>query len=230
MALAFTAIAGQYLGADSTSYATTSGTPTTDALQLLAVHWSTATLIPVSPSVSGVGLTWTEVGGISYRTNLAVNYRTALFAAQGAPSGSGALTISFGAEVVTSLSYSWVEVTGCDTSDPIVQHVTNQGGTTLMELALNAAFVDATNNGAYAAFGHRVNTSATPEAGFTEYHDVTGSTPIGGLTVVARTGEDLSPSSTAATATEWGGIAIEIAVPGASSAPVRRRMALLGVG
>lgn len=64
------------------------------------------------PTLSGAGLTWTQVGTVLQGTNL----RLTLFRAEGTGGSNGALTINHGGQTQIGCSWSIDEVTGCKTT------------------------------------------------------------------------------------------------------------------
>lgn len=166
-----------------TSFATASISPTSGRMVYIAIeNIRTGGGGPDVPSsVTGNGLTWTQVNTIGNASadNLSV-YR----ALASSPS-SGAISISFG----TSQAYcSWavVEVDGADTggtngSNSVVQSVTAENLSATSLTATLSAFSDV-GNGALAFHSWVVGgvsfATASPDTGWTEIHD-TGNTDAG---------------------------------------------------
>lgn len=97
----------QGTGGSSTSYNTASVTPTGNALLVLHVSYGiTATAVAPS-SISGLGLTWVLVESVNIPNN---NVGSALYRAQGASPGSGAITIAFAA-APSNLTYRLFQAT-----------------------------------------------------------------------------------------------------------------------
>lgn len=220
---------GAYSGTDATSYATASGTPAANKLQLLAVHSSQDTTDPASPTCTQASLTFALIDTHLWRSGQASNYRVSLYRALTASPAAGAVTIDFGGTTQTSCAWSWAEVDedvdlgGSNGSGAIVQSQiasTGVGGTALALSAPLNAFTDPLRNLVYACWGHRIsNGSVTPKTGWSELHDFSGSTPLGGLETQWNTGEDLTPGGTLSAAALWGGVGIEIRLAAIPAAP-----------
>jgi hypothetical protein len=98
---------------DGTSIATSSVTPTGDALILAAVVSRIASgENPVVPTASGNGLTWVVVRTAAFGDLT----RLTLFRAMGASPSAGAITFDFGSETQTDFAWSVAEYTDVDTS------------------------------------------------------------------------------------------------------------------
>lgn len=143
---------------------TASVTPTANRLQLLAVA---SFGIGAVPTVTGCGLTWTQVASTA-----ASGTTITLFKALGASPTTGALTISFGGTLQTSVAWSLSEYSGVSTTAPVQQSATNvdTGSTSTLTVTLSA--FNNVSNATYGCIAQRVNTTAvTPGSGFTEIHE-----------------------------------------------------------
>ena len=155
---------------DATSFATASITPSANKLVLAAV-FAAKTGGSVTPTLSGNGLTWVQVGTDTVSTGV---YRTTVFRAMGASPSAGAVTIDFGAD--TQVRCGWIiseftniNTSGTNGSGAIVQSVTNTTTTGNSLIVTLAAFGDA-NNATFGGFGivSDTPTTVTPGTGFTE--------------------------------------------------------------
>lgn len=171
MAIAFTNIRTEASGSGLTSYTTSSGTFTTNALQLLLVGSQVAAGTVNTPTVTGGGLTWEVVA-----TALTSNQRRAtLFRAMGTGS-SGALTIDFAGQSQVRAGWSWSEATDVDTSGTngsgaIVQSATGVvDGTTTTGVTVTLGAFSSANNATYGCirFGTITAGTLTAGSGFTE--------------------------------------------------------------
>jgi len=209
-------------GTDGASF-TTTGTlnPVANKLYLAVVTNSKTTpAIPDPVSLTGGGLTWTQVAS-STHTALRLTVFRALSASPGA---AATLTASAqGGVSQTGWTIIVVELDGIDTSGvngagAIVQSVAGDGGSALGGSLTLAAFGDPTNNAAFAAWEHQAAEATTPEAGWTELADITRTTPSRGAETEWRTGQDTTPTASWATSADWVGVAVEIkAAPGTAT-------------
>lgn len=96
-------------GAAATSFATASISPTAGKLVVIAVYNRKSTGTPATPTVSGAGLTWTQV---VTQVHAAGNSRFTIFRAMGASPSAGVLTIDFGGETQQMCHWDIVQWTG----------------------------------------------------------------------------------------------------------------------
>jgi hypothetical protein len=228
-AIAFTHLETTGSTTDATSFTTGSVTPTADRLQLLAVvntKSSTATL----PTVSGDGLTWVQVATCTYDSSTAK--RLTLFRALGASPSTGSLTIDFGGTTQTGIGWSWVEVSGTDTSGTngsgaIVQAVCGTEATTATPSVTLSAFGNAAN-ATYGAFGIGTNPTCTAGTGFTKAGSFSHTTPASAICSEYQTANDTSVDLTWSASNTGLGIGVEI--KDATATGGTKRQMLLGVG
>lgn len=218
----------------NSSSTTASITPASNKLQLLAISSRTnISTDPNAPTVTGCGLTWVQIATIVYDTTSASRRRLTLFRAMGSSPSSGALTIDFGGQNQTHVTWVADEITGMDTSGTdgsgaIVQSATNKDevGTTTFTVTLGA--FSGSGNATYGAYGEIDATiTITPGSGFTELAKATDG---GAGNVVTETefknSNDTSVDWTLSGTALPGGIAIEIK---AAAAPARANfLTLLG--
>lgn len=192
----------------SAPFQTASVSPGANKLLLLGVQVYRSVGTPATPTASGNGLTWVQVGStVLYRSDS----RLALFRAMGASPSSGVITIT--AASSDQVLWSLHEIDGVDTggtngSAAVVQSDTATGtGASSITVTL-AAFA----SGASAGFGFGARFSAggtfTAEADWSEQDD------LNGQTVVFRDGTtDNSVTFTPSSVDDLGGIALELAPP-----------------
>jgi len=158
--------------ADATSYVTASISPTAGKLVLLAVaNVSTATPPANTPTVSGAGMTWTEVATKVETTD---TFRRITVFRGVAGGSSGALTIDFAGETQLRCGWSISEFADCDTSgtngaNGIVQSVTGENvASPNTDLSITLAAFTSTDNATYGALRKASAEAVSPGTGFTE--------------------------------------------------------------
>lgn len=223
-------------GFTAQSYNTASVSPGANRLLLLACVAGTAGgTNPITPTVTGNGLTWVQVGSVNYDASGTTDRATLfLFRSMGAAPSSGVITIDWTTSVtLANAAWALAEFDGVDTSGTngsgaVIQPTTNSTiAATSLVVTLPGAFGDAANNAAYGAFSHQNNEATTPGSGFTELADV--ATGSGGKSLCLQTewrlGEDLTVDASWTTSNRPGGIAVEIkaVVVAAGDRPLQRR-------
>lgn len=214
MALGYTLRATHVSTTNTTSYADAETTQPTANTALLCFIWSRGNT--AVPSIStGYGLTWTELSGA--RQTIGGGASAGVLScweayAGGSPSSS-TFTVDVGGGGATGIRFDVIEISGADTTDFTVQAVGNNGTGTSGSVTL-AAFGDATNNGAVAAFGLSVNEAMTEDATatWTEQADAGHNSPTSRMATETRTGEDTTVSYSWTTSNAWAGIAVEVKV------------------
>ncbi len=157
---------------DGTAYDTASVSYTAGRLILLAVEANIFDPGQASPTISGLGLTWEEIGtGLVHRTSSWNHLH--LFRSMGS-SSSGIVTMTFPTKK-DAVAWSLIELDGVDQSGTngsgaIVQTASNTG-TTISSLTVTLAAFSSTNNATYGCFGSDVAKTFTAGTGFTEIHD-----------------------------------------------------------
>jgi uncharacterized protein YjiK len=178
---------------------------------------------PAATSVTGAGLTFTEIGaagGLTY-SGAGVRRVQAWRALSSGGAQSGQITISLNGTSIgmdaVLLEFSGMDTSGTNGEGAIAQSATIKGvGVTSLTVPL-AAFAHGSNR-PVAFFSHRVNELTTPEAGYTELDDAGHATPAHSSFCEwdAATAET-SPSASWGTAADAVGFAIEVRI--ANSAP-----------
>lgn len=177
MAVVATNLTSGNSASTANSYNTSSITPTAKYLQLLSVYHRNDASSVATPSISGCGLTWTQVVTV---TDSGTEQRCTIFRATGESPTAGIVTISFGGQNQTQCSWSInefsnVDVSGTNASNAIVQSssVIDESGSTSGKTITLSAFGTIKN----AAFGCvRTGNTVTPGSGFTELSETTTST------------------------------------------------------
>lgn len=171
---------------------------------------------PATPSLSGNGLTWTQVATLTYGPGGIA--RLTLFRAMGSAPSTGAVTISFGGVGQFLVGYSISQFAGADTSGTngsgaIVQSDTgfNASGTGLT-ITLDA--FGSTDNMAYGVFSYGLDAESDlgVGSGFTLLNTVSSGGEDAMLTEYKL--NDNTVDATQATAQAMAGIAVEIKAAG----------------
>ena len=161
---------------DRTSYATASWTPPTSGLILVGI-WSRNAAGPNTPTVSGNGITWTEVLSQLHATVL----RYTLFAALAAGSSAGATTFDFAGQtqllgIATFFHADGVDLSG-GVAGAIVQSVAATHISTNSAPTVTLAAAGHADNRPILIAGVDSNTTPTPRANWTEVDVLAGTTP-----------------------------------------------------
>jgi hypothetical protein len=221
---------------NGSSYAFPSITASDSRLYVVFVNTAVGSgTAPAATSVTGAGLTFTEIGapgGMLYSGGAGVRRIQAwrALAFSGATTGSIAINLngtSIGMDAVL-LEMTGIETSGTNGSGAIAQSVTSSAsGAT--SLAVGLASFASPDNRPVAFFSHRANESTTPEPGYTELDDGSHGAPITGAQCEWHmTGADTTPTASWATAADAGGFAIEVRAEG--SAPPTNLAPLVSAG
>lgn len=145
---------------DNTTFTTASVSPAAGSVVLLTVmNFENSSTQPAIDSVSGCGLTWTVVREQNVDPTGSDRATVHLWKGLGTPS-TGTITVDWsGANTVRRPSWIVHQVTGADTTTPIVQHngVTAGSAGTSGNVSFTSAFADATNNATFAVYGVQQN-------------------------------------------------------------------------
>jgi hypothetical protein len=201
----------------ASSYSFAPATASNGRLYIAFVSTSIASgTAPSATSVSGAGLTFTEVGttgGLPYSGtsgNRRIQAWRALVTA-GATTGSIAITLNGTSTAMDAvlLEFGGVDTSGTNGSGAVVQSTSKAGSGTSLALTLSA--FGSSNNRPVAFFNHRVNEATTEKLGYTELDDGTHGTPIAGAECEWNASTaDTTPSASWATSANAGGFAIEV--------------------
>lgn len=160
---------------DATSYATVSITPTSNRLVFAACNNSRASS-PTEPTVSGCGITFAKLGTLQFQTVAAPANRLSVFYGWNASPTTGALTFDFGGITQNGFAWSVCEVPDVNLDSPITQPGGEIGDSTGTSLFRNIE----TSRGSgtlIAWFALPDSPTMNPHTGWTELHDVGGTTP-----------------------------------------------------
>lgn len=212
MAWSATDVASVASGTDATTYSTGSYTPTASRLMVAAVENSKVGT-PETPTLTGNGLTWTQVATEQTATNTRL---TVFVALSGASPSAGAVTSAHGGATQISGSIDVVEVDGADLSGTalaaVVQSKTGGSASTATSgsVAMDNAPVAA--NRCFSAWVHAAQEASTPRASWTEIADLSHGTPGRGVETQWRSdAAEQTGSASWTTAATWGGVVMEIA-------------------
>lgn len=232
MAISVASLASSFSDTDATSYNTASVSPTAGRAWIVWVMCTrdATDLNPATPAVTGAGLTWTEQASFVFPTGAGLRRKKlSLLLGTGTPS-SGALTIDW-TNTCANAGWSVQEITGSDTTNPIVQVVTNgiTSGTATSGSVTLAAAADS-NNRPISAWVHGAGEGSTAATSWTELSDSTLSAPATGFETQWRSDAfDTAAAASWATGSAWCGIAAEIRIPAAAGSHIAK-LALSGVG
>jgi hypothetical protein len=222
MAITITNKASVFSGTNLSSYSTGSQTPTANRLQIASVvNYNNLGTDPATPTLSGNGLTWSQL--VTYLPdNAGTKVRLTVFVALtgGSPS-AGTVTADFGGETQLGGSIIVDEVDGADISGTalaaIVQTVTgteNNSGTS--ETITLAALADA-NNASYGVIQAQVNETFTVGSGYTEILQGGHSGPLAMMLTEYKVPGSTTVDASWTTSIRKGGAALEIKVAAGGS-------------
>lgn len=199
-------------GTDLSDYTTASIAPTANQLVLAAVI-SRGTGAEETPTLTGNGLTYTEVLSVASGTTI----RVTVYRAMGAAPSAGTVAIAFGSPQ-TLAGWSFTEYDGVDTggthgSAAVVQSIGASGTGTAGTADFTNPFGDAVNNATYSALTHNNGAATAVEGSFTELSD-TAVEAAAALQVMWLLGEDQTPAPTWVGSVEFAQVAIEIKAAG----------------
>lgn len=200
---------------DATSYATASITPTANTTLIAFIASKVSSGSPTLSSVTGNGLTWTEVRTVNSSTVRGLS----VYRASGASPSAGAVTFDFGAQTQLGANWGVIQVDGTSTvtTDGVVQSSTGSDSADTLTVTLGAfAFSGNHTLGVFMSIdtaGGALNNSEG--AGFTMLAENSGL--VGGETfrsgVEYKTGSDTSVDMDAIAANDrLFGVAMEIAL------------------
>lgn len=224
MVLAISELTSSYDNVDRTSYTIASVSPAASSLLILLYSTREGTTGPGATPANGFGGTWTEFTGAHQGDGISAIGGFYLQCSASPGSGTTALNIDGG---VTAIGAAWhlLEVTGHDTSTPIVTAAVNYGptGTTSGTAApTSAQALGNANNAQILHHMHRGNSATTLDGGggWTGGTDRAGSTPNHCQRVEWKIGSyDSSPTMTF-TSVRWQTLYVEVAVAGNATAPL----------
>jgi hypothetical protein len=199
--------------ANQTSYTTASIQPTGDRTLLAAVYIANSLGIdPVTPTLSGNGLTWTlvdtAIGGDAGDSR----ERITVFRASGSSPTSGVLTIDCGAQTQDAAGWSVHEFEGTDTTtdNGVVQANSGHGDVVNTFTVTLSPFADSMNP-TFGAFCRDTNVnSIAAGSGFEEIVNFEN-LYSGQMMVELKYTSDTSVDASSPNGADWGGVAVELA-------------------
>lgn len=158
------------------SVTTASISPTANRLILALVGSQQGSGAPV-PSLSGNGLTWTEVNHITVGTRALYLFR----ALSGSTPTPGTVSITFGGSNQTNIGWQFaefdnVDTTGVNGANAVVQSVTKSQTGTAAGVTVTLAALGSANNATYGAVRNPNNPAITAGSGYTELGQANGAT------------------------------------------------------
>jgi hypothetical protein len=197
-------------GTSASSFTTASVAPVARRLYLLAVsNRKGSTPTPTVPTVSGAGMTWTQIATSSH----SADHRLTLFRSLSASPGSGALTISYSGDTQDDsgwhlAEFSTVKTTGANGADAVVQSATNGSGSDTSPFTVTLSAFASVSNATYGT-GYEFGTAdLVIGSGFTQ---LAKNTPTGTLVSMWKNTNDTSVDWTFTGNPHTEGIAVEIA-------------------
>lgn len=219
--------------ATSTTYSFASHTYTNGDLWLVVEHTSDNTsgqgIPPSTVAISG-GLGWTMIRDVDTEQPATIRSNLSVWWAIGDGS-TGVVTLTY-ADAQTSCGARMVQISGTDTTTPIVQSAeTGPSAGTSISVTL-ASFEDASNNMTFIAVGQWAPAETMAADGsLTELDDdITTTAPTTSVATSYLLGQDTTPSMSWSTSKDAGGIAIEIRDPSGGATTRRYTLTTLGVG
>lgn len=158
---------------DASSYNTASITPPAGRIVIVSVSSiRSGGSNPSTPSITGAGMTWTEIHSLVYSVG-ADKARLTVFRGVSSSPSAGAFTIGFSGETQTACSWSInyftnTKTTGTNGSDAIVQYGVNYNDGTQTGLAVTLNAFANKNNAAFGALFHSYLSAVTAGSNFTE--------------------------------------------------------------
>jgi hypothetical protein len=161
---------GQNVAGGSTA-TTASISPSANQLVIVSVvNWN-ASSTPGTPTITGAGMTWTQIA--THPSVTKTDWRITLFRALAAAPGSGALTIDFGG--VNENIIAWgvdqflgVDASGTNGANAIVQSAANDVNTTTNNIFVTLGAFANLNNATYGVAQHGGTGTTSPGSGFTQ--------------------------------------------------------------
>lgn len=234
MAISMTLGVAAYSNVDASSYTTASFSPAGgDLLMAFMMMASTNPGVPNVGSMTGFGLTWSEVAERAFSGSGALVRRIAVWKAQcGASPGTDSVAINHtdeGDGPSTGTGWNIIRVSGHDEAAPIVGTPLEDNASSGTSATVTLASPANSENRALVGFMHRANEGKTPRANWTELADVFGGNPSIGLETQWRSDTyETTASATWTTSNPWAYIACEIAVAQPKGIPLRRSIPILG--
>lgn len=201
-----------YSTSNASSYANSSWTPPTSNLILCFVANSKASTPDAVNSLTGNGITWTNIATI---VNSSSVQRITLFGANGSGSSAEATTADFNSVNQTGCGLSFFHATGVDLSGGVlaafVQAITQAGATGQTSGSVTLGAAGNSDNRPIACFVHGATEATTERANWTEVDDGSWATPARGMQTQWRSDAfETTASATWTTSSLYCAIAAEL--------------------
>ncbi len=172
-AITATVLTNAVEGADQSSYATASISPSNNELIIATVKNILSTGSLNTPTCTGNGLTWVQIGHVKYGTAGTPLFAITVFRAMGASPSSGAVTFDFDSQTQDVAVWSVVEYDNVDTggtngSGAIVQAVNGTPTDTQTSYSVTLAAFSDVNNATVGLIGDNTTTGIIVGSGFAE--------------------------------------------------------------
>jgi hypothetical protein len=173
-----------YNAGGQSSFTTTSISPSAGKFLLITVMSGTASAVnPNVPTLSGCGLTFTQVN--TYLNVIGLSRRITVFRAVAVSPSSGALTVDFAGQNQVGMTilvseFSGVDTTGTNGSNGIVQSTSQIVANSATSKSITLSALAKPSNvsfGAILTWGY--STSLTPGSGYTELNEIVNT--VGGI-------------------------------------------------
>lgn len=160
-------------GTDASSFSTASITPNKNKIVLVCIYINETSGTPPLPTLSGNGMTWTEVA-----TTTSGTVRGIVFRGVSSSPSAGAITIDFGGNSQNDCEWIVVELTGLDIrgtngANAIVQSATGTVNGTSLSITLSAFSGSLNPTFGFVCSRNGPSELVTPGSGFIELANVT---------------------------------------------------------
>jgi hypothetical protein len=200
-------------------YETASFSPSANSIVLVSLH-TLHTGGVTGLAISGFSASWTSVAAINYGTIASPARRLEIFKAEfGSTPGTDTIRFTV-SSLVGSAQWRVIELTGYDTSTPILQAPTNRGNATANPETFTVS-TSAYTTGSTAIFFvgfSGTGGTITVEGGWSAI-GVRANNEISGWAAYDTTPTDTTPSMSFNAARDWGAIAVEVAAAGGEPPP-----------
>lgn len=203
-----------FSGTNLSSYATGSRTPTANQFSIAAVTNDSASGTPTTPTLSGNGITWTQLDTYVWDTSGGQARTTVFVAKNGASPSAGAVTADFGGVSQAGCNVIVDEFDGVDVSGTSAQCIVQfkRGGADSSDTS-DTIVMDAgitSGNASYGTFSHQAEESHTAGDGHTNLADSSHAGPACATCSMFKSAGSQTVSATWTTSSRHGGFALEI--------------------
>src|SRR5688572_7949276 len=176
MAITATNQASIFSGTNLTSYATGSRTPTANKYSIATVTNDSASGTPTTPTLTGNGLTWSQLDTYVWDTASGQARTTVFVAKNGASPSAGAVTADFGGVSQAGCNVTVEEIAGdVDVSGTALQTIVQfkrgaaDSSDTSESIVMDSGITS--GNASYGVISHQAEEGHTPGNGHTELID-----------------------------------------------------------